>query len=220
MKNPKPIIPDPEENGSTDERKGNDSNDNWRDDDLPEDPFDLANLRLSQDYLSGAGAKKIILTVPVRKPSKEWFIRTHHDPAYRIETAVIEIKEDSEIYLVSQNLRPELAAESTFGLRALFTAMNRNGDLFIWPIRIPGSDGRLDDWNKSALEAALLAREHWIRLVANRSLGAYDVYPASADWPDPNWTDYPFQELLRIAFKDKYIQSMDHPVLKRLRGEA
>jgi hypothetical protein len=26
-------------------------------------------------------------------------------------------------------------------------------------------------------------------------------------------------EILRIAFKDRYIDSMDHPVLRKLRGE-
>src|SRR5271166_3792977 len=53
------------------------------------DPFDPARLRLSQDYLAAAGVKKLLTTVPVRKPSKEWFVRCHPDPAYRIETCVI-----------------------------------------------------------------------------------------------------------------------------------
>jgi hypothetical protein len=30
----------------------------------------------------------------------------------------------------------------------------------------------------------------------------------------------PFSKLLEIAFRDKFIRDMEHPVLKRLRGEA
>src|SRR4051794_23014226 len=37
------------------------------------DPFDLASLRLSQDFASAAGVKRLITTIPVKKPSKEWF---------------------------------------------------------------------------------------------------------------------------------------------------
>jgi hypothetical protein len=64
-----------------------------------------------------------------------------------------------------------------------------------------------------------MAKTKWMRLVANMSMGAYDLYEASDLLPEPEWPDLPFSEILRIAFKDKYIDEMDHPVLKRLRGE-
>ena len=83
------------------------------------DPFDLDSLRLSQDFASAVGVKRLIKTVPVKKPSKEWFVRTHPDPAYRLQTAVLELKEDRETYLVSPGLWPELAAETTFSPRLL-----------------------------------------------------------------------------------------------------
>ena len=57
------------------------------------DPFDLASLRLSQDFASAVGVKKLVTTIPVKKPSKEWFVRTHPDPDYRLQTAVLELKE-------------------------------------------------------------------------------------------------------------------------------
>jgi len=41
------------------------------------DPFDVARLTLSQDFQSAAGVKQVLNTIPVRKPSKEWFVRTH-----------------------------------------------------------------------------------------------------------------------------------------------
>jgi len=186
----------------------------------PPDPFDISRLRLSQDFVAAAGVKKILNTVPVRKPSKEWFVQTHPDESYRLQTCVVELKEDSETYLVDQSLWHDLASESTFSPRALITTINRQGVLFLWPIRLPGSDGRLDEWSRSAMEAATHAAGKWVRVQANMSLGAYEMYEAAGQWAGPDWPDMPFQDLLRIAFKDRFITNYDHPVLKRLRGEA
>ena len=184
------------------------------------DPFDPARLRLSQDFISAAGVKKVLNTVPVRKPSKETFVMTHPKAEYRIQTCVIELKEDSETYLVDPSLWSELIGETTFSPRALFTAMNRQGVLFLWPVRLPGADGRLDDWSRSAMEAAQHAQGKWVRVTANMSLGAYELYEAAGQWSAPEWPDIPFQQILKIAFKDHFIDTMDHPILRRLRGEA
>ena len=101
------------------------------------DPFDPASLRLSQSFAASLGVKKALLAVPVRKPDKSWFVRVHPDETYRLQTAVIELKEDRETYLVAAPLWPSLATEATFSPRALFAAMNRQGVVFLWPIRLP-----------------------------------------------------------------------------------
>lgn len=188
---------------------------------MPEpDPFDLASLRISQDYASAVGVKRLITTVPVRKPSKEWFVRTHPDPAYRLQTAVVELKEDRETYLVSPHLWPELTSEATFSPRLLVTSMSRHGDLFVWPIRLPGADGKIDTWSRSAMDAADEAKSRWVRVSANMGIGAYDVAVASAQVAEPSWPSMPFQEIIKIAFRDKMISDWNHPVLQRLRGEV
>ena len=102
----------------------------------------------------------------------------------------------------------------------LYTVINRQGVLMLWPIRLPGADGRHNEWHRSALEAAEIAKKQWIRLRANMSLGVYEVTYVVADFPEPKWPDTTFQEIFRIAFKDRFISSLDHPVLRRLRGEA
>jgi hypothetical protein len=50
------------------------------------------------------------------------------------------------------------------------------------------------------------------------SLGAYEVFVATASIPDPTWPELPFAEILRIAFQDRIIDKPDHAVVKRLRG--
>jgi hypothetical protein len=51
------------------------------------------------------------------------------------------------------------------------------------------------------------------------ALGAYDVFEATATLPEPQWPDQSFQELLKVGFKDRQIDSLDHPVIRKLRGE-
>jgi hypothetical protein len=187
----------------------------------PPDPFDPASLRLSQDLGAGLGVKKALLSVPVRKPANSWFVRVHPSEDYRLQTAVVELKEDrNEVYLVLSALWPDLATEATFSPRVLFTAVNRQGVLFIWPIRLPRADGRADEWSRTALEAADRATKGWVRVAANMALGAYDVFEAGGQLGEPDWPAVPFRDLLRIAFRDRFIDSRDHPVLRRLRGEA
>jgi hypothetical protein len=183
------------------------------------DPFDPESLRLPQDFSAALGVKKALLTVPIRRPAREWFIRVHPDPQYHLQTAVIELKEVGELYLVSQHLWPDLAGESTFTTKMLFLAINRQQVLFFWPVRLPGTDGRVDTWSKSALEAAQMAMHSWVRVTPDQSLGAYNVF--YADHPrDPVWPELSMQELLRIAFKDRYVDTLDHIILRQLRGEV
>jgi hypothetical protein len=180
------------------------------------DPFDLDSLRLTQDFAGSVGVKKALTTIPVRRPDRQWFIRVHPDPAYRLETTVVELKEDGETYLIASNLRAELPGEIVS--KVLLTAVTRQGNVFLWPVRMPDEMGKLDEWNRSAFEATKLAEKQWIRLVANRSLGAYETYVATGDLPDPEWPEKSFQELVRIAFRDRFIDALEHPVVQRLRG--
>jgi hypothetical protein len=184
------------------------------------DPFDPAALRLTQDFGAGLGIKKALLSIPVRKPANSWWVRVHPSNSYRMETFVIELKEDREIYLVARELWTDLATEATFSPRALFTAINRQGVLFIWPVRLPGPDGKTDEWSRTALEAADMAAKGWVRLAANMSLGAYDVLQAGGQLGEPVWPQEPLADLLRIGFRDRYINTLDHPVVRRLRGEV
>jgi len=144
----------------------------------------------------------------------------HPGEAYRVETAVLELKEDRDVYLVTPDLWSHLATEATFSPRALFTAINRQGVVFLWPIRLPGPDGRTDEWSRSALEAATMAMRGWARVVANMPLGAYEVFQATGDLPEPEWPEQSFRDLLQIAFRDRLVSTLEHPVLKRLRGEV
>jgi hypothetical protein len=181
-------------------------------------PFDPERLRISLDLTEGVGVKKIINTVPVRKPDKQDFIRVHADEAFRLAVAVIDLRADRETFLVVPDIVRDIPGE--YAMVTIFTCINRAGVVFLWPVRLPSSDGRQSDWARSEAEAAEMAMRRWVRIKANTNLGAYEVYEASSTIPDPEWPELSFSQMLTIAFKGRLVDSFGHPVLKRLRGEA
>ena len=181
------------------------------------DPFDPANLRLSQSFTETVGVKKLLTTVPVRKPSPQEFVRVHPSSEYRENFPIIELKDDREEFIVTTALVPELAGE--FVTKTLYLAINRQGTPFFWPVRLPSPDGKDMNWWRSAREAAAFAMSHWIRTKANMSLGAYEIYRAESAMSEPEWPPLGFWDLIKIAFRDHLIDRIDHPVIKRLRGQ-
>lgn len=133
-----------------------------------------------------------------------------------METAILEFKDERESYLVDPTLWPELPGELV--PMVLFTAINRQGVVFLWPVRLPGEDGRSNPWHHSAIEGATKAMTGWVRITSNMDLGAYELFEATGKLPPPAWPDTTFQALLEIAFKDQYIRTLDHEVLRRLQG--
>lgn len=179
--------------------------------------IDLNAMRLTQNFGASAGVKKIITTIPVRKPSNQAFVRVRTGDEWRMPVAVLQLKDDGECYLVMPQLFGELAQEAR--PKMLYTGVTRDGNLFLWPINMPGEDGRLDAWSQSAHSAAQMAETSWVRLVANRTVGAYDVMEATNLLEEPSWSELTFGEMVNLGFKGKVIDSLDHPIVKRLRGE-
>ena len=179
------------------------------------DPFDPARLRLDP-AAELVGIKRVIANIPIRRPKRQEFIRVHPDPAYRVDTAILDLEEDGDSYMVAPELRAELGDE----LKAvtLFTTINRAGGVFLWPVRLPDATGRRSPWAESARRGAELAMRSWMRISANRAAGEYDLFEAAAALPEPEWPELTFRELLRLAFREAMIDSIDHPAVRRLRG--
>jgi hypothetical protein len=156
----------------------------------PPDPFDPANLRLDQSFTETVAVKKLLTTIPVRRPGRQTFFRVHPDPEYRDTFPIIDLKDDREEYIVARALVPELASEIV--LKQLCLAITRQGVVFFLPLRLPSPDG----------------------------LGAYEAWMAADNLSEPEWPELNFWDLIKIAFKDYLITDLNHPVVKRLRGLA
>ena len=186
---------------------------------VPPDPFDPASLRVSANYAEGLGVKKVLTTIPVRKPNKtEWF-RVRPGEEYRIDTTVFETEGvDRATYLVVEGLREEVG--SSLSVVQLLWCTNLAGDQFIWRIKLPNADGRTNPWSESAIHASAAAEKRWCRLVPNMGAGCYDLYQTDSQWSEPTWSDLSLREVLELAFRGRVIDTADHVLLKELRGEA
>src|SRR5262249_37140744 len=91
----------------------------------PLDPFDPQNLRLSQPFTERVGVKKLLTTIPVRKPGPQDFVRVHPAAEYRENFPIIELRDDREEYIVTNALVPELTGELV--TKTLYTTINRQG---------------------------------------------------------------------------------------------
>jgi hypothetical protein len=179
---------------------------------------DLSALRLSDTDAAGlTGARELLSHVPVRKPNRHEFFRVHPDPAMSLSTTVFTDEEEGETFFVTPAMRAALISDAKPVL--LVTAVTRQGVVMIFPVKLP-MDGRINSWHETAREAAELAKTGWIRMVADMQLGAYRIYQAEGELPDPVWPEQSFRELLEIAFKGRIIDHEDHPVVRRLRGLA
>jgi hypothetical protein len=47
----------------------------------------------------------------------------------------------------------------------------------------------------------------------------HEIFTSEHPIPEPEWPDLSFQELFTIAFRDRVIRDLGHPVVKQLRGQ-
>lgn len=160
-------------------------------------------------------SKERLSRVPVQKPNRKDFVRVRDDEARMCPAFVYEDKEDRSTYLIAPELLHAFGGDAT--PVNLVEAINRQNVTFIWPLKV-AAEGGVGTWQDSALIGANSAKTKWVRLAADMSLGAYRIFEAQGELSEPTWLDKPFQELLEIAFKGRFIDHEDHPVLRRLQG--
>jgi hypothetical protein len=185
------------------------------------DPFDAKALRLPPAFEHNAGVRKVISTIPVRRPHDQEWIRVHPGEDFSGNFGVIILKDDNEYYLLHPNLVASYENEMT--RVRIFVCMSMSKVLFLWPAKLPGSGHKnADSWNNSAIEAAEAAMKRKLRIKSNRALGAYEHF--FSDNPmtpenDPEWPDLTYSEMLRIGFAKpgRFIDSHNHEVIRLLR---
>jgi hypothetical protein len=178
----------------------------------------LDALRLSADAAAVVGTSEILSHVPVRKPNRHEFFRTRPEPEFWFDTGVFEDREERETFFVTPRMREALVGEIKPVL--LVPTITRQGVLILWPLKLPTEGQRHSGWTETAREAAELAKTKWVRLVADMGLGGYRIYQAQGELSEPEWPDKPLPEILQIAFRDRIVDSENHPVVRRLRGLA
>lgn len=178
--------------------------------------IDFGAMRLEANYGATLGVKKLLTNVPVGKPKKANFFRSHPAEDMTYPAMLLEQKDSNESYLVL----PEVAQEIIELVRRMemHVAIDRHNNISLIPVPLPGEDGNRNPWHESLAQAVQLSKDKWLRISANMSLGGYDVFVAEATLPDPEWPEYSMETLLEVAFRGKVITSLEHPIVQSLLG--
>jgi hypothetical protein len=183
----------------------------------PVNPFSREALRLDNNYGSLLKTEDHQHSIPVDKPPAEVWFRVNPDPDFVFDTFLLHLKNgaDRGAYQISADVLPLLVGERQIKPMRLVLVIDRQGELRLWPLRLPGQDGREDGWMSSALEIAEQAKHRWTRMFAGAS--AFKSQTTRADIPEPIWPSKTFDEWLNLAFAKRRIASVDDPILRRLR---
>jgi hypothetical protein len=186
--------------------------------------LDPARFVVRQDHLATGGTQKITTTIRVDKPASTAWVWTPANQALRQVTAVLcdkglDQRSSSNWYLLAPEIFNQLGVGRGVRLVELVTYVDRHGNLGLWPVSIPQDDGRANTWVESARMIIDEHSETWVNVAANMTLGAYEARTPMTQLAPPPPIELTFAKILTIAFRGKVIDSMDHPLLRELRGE-
>lgn len=179
--------------------------------------IDIDALRLTPTLSDELMGEEMKSPIEARKPGKQTFFRIHPDAAYKLDTALLWVEDETRWFLPSPAMMQHLGEELT--LVRIVTCIDLYGDIFLWPVKLPSSEGRASNWHLSALAAAEQATSRWTRLTADMKRQRYRVFLGGPDLPEPEWPERSFSEMINEAFAEYHITSADHPIVKKLRGK-
>ena len=179
---------------------------------------DLKSVRLPTNYGATLGVKKLLTTIPVGKPKKPQFFRTHQSEDMVFPTMILENKEAQETYIVY----PEVAQVISELVRPviLHAAIDRQNNVSLIPVPLPGDSGTRHPTHESLAQAVEHAKLKWIRINFNKHNSGYDIYEAAAVLAEPEWPSGDIDSFVQVAFRGKIIASLDHPVIVAHLGKA
>lgn len=185
--------------------------------------FNLDNLRLDSAPIPSV---KLYTVVPVRKPDNLEFFQTREGWYFQTMTLLVREGFNEIRYMVDNSLWELLSLE----LRKIeyYAAINTGGTIFLIPVTILERGNR---WISSLLDTINLAKTKWVRAVTNSDLGAYETVSALEDLGEAAWpltvvnrnketVEFTMEFLLHTAFFGRYIDSVDHPIIKKLLGQT
>ncbi len=165
--------------------------------------LDVKSLRLPANYGATLGVKKLLTTVSVGKPEKSRFFRSHPCSEMTFMAMLLEQKKSRESYVVNPNVAQ--AISELVRPVILHAAIDRQNNVFLIPVPLPGEAGTRNSWHESMAQAVELARLKWLRITANMDGGAYDVFEATGALPEPEWPAHGIDALIEVAFRGKCV---------------
>jgi hypothetical protein len=181
-----------------------------------DDEIDLEEFRIHQDF-TGVQVRGEMTFVPVQKPnSQDWVFIPSKNTVEWTTVPLLELKQKREFYLVSPAVAASLDGDVT--TRLLVPYADKEGGLFLWPIRLSDARGDLNSWVASAIRVVNDYNDRWIRIKARLNAGCYEVFEAPTVSPAPIWPTDGIKFFVNRAFKGKIITFLEHPIIRQLKG--
>jgi len=183
-------------------------------------PFaDLASLNLGASYVDdGIKVRRKLLTMPMGSPDKRQFFRAiRESQAFiaRIYARPVPGELQPVLYFVAQALYGDASLGRVLKTVQLVRCVYYGTHApFLWAI----SAGQRDNaWSRTGLEVAAAAEERFVRCVPNGRDGYAIEYPEQ-NLGEPSWPELSQSEWYDLAFKGRFIDSLDHEAIRELRG--
>jgi hypothetical protein len=187
------------------------------------DEIDLAAITIRSNHIAKGATRQILNEVPVGRPGNSDWVWVFYDPAYRLECAVYEPKSTTSTskgrtHLVTPAVVEKMKFERGIRNVEIFTFVDRHGNLGLWPVGFPNEE-RENAWIDSARDAAINHAGKWINIRSDLTANRYLLSEPISPLPAPAAPALPLSKLLAIAFKGRVIDSVDHPLMRELRGD-
>ena len=183
-----------------------------------DDEFSPENLRLLNKIDLRDLVTAELVELSARKPKKDEWFRVH--PDYQQQGGILEIDSENKVFWVSKKMQSQVAHDPCFTFRLCVLVVTRQGVPFIWPVKTDvEAGGSGDRYVRIPFAAMTHGREKWTRLYWSQDRREHQI--ETSDLLDaPKFPDKPFSELLKLAFKDAVISTVDHPAILNLKGKA
>lgn len=163
-----------------------------------------------------------VLTYPFRKiPKSDTFWRVH--PEHRATVRMVESQDEIDgHYVVHERIWravPELRSKAAKAkICDLYLATSLQGAVIVWFAQRHDGVGKVPASIATRLAAIERAKTEWTQTYWDGSSGYRTRTPVDAQ-DEPTWPDEPFAVIVPKAVKDVFIDTLDHPYVKKIRGE-
>lgn len=172
----------------------------------------LASLRIKP--MSEAVTEELVQPIKIRKSLPVEFFQSH--PKFSLEVhGFNNLFGEKNLHILTPQIAEDFDEDSK--IISLHLCKNKNGDFFFYPL-VHGKYGS-NPWYESAHEGLVRARSKWVRIFSGN--GQHNVKIANNSSEIVDWTDVEdkIESMLTEAIKPILIESHNHLVIKRLKGE-
>ena len=159
--------------------------------------------------------ERLVNYVEIRKPQKGAFFRVRvGDINIHKEMGFLEDADQwGTFYIVTPQIFNGFRRDCF--MANLVTAIDMQDNVFLWPLKsVKNGPGKA--WSESARAVAYQAESEWLKICS--ASNHYYAEKLERNFKGPEWPNKNISELIQIAAKNMFINSVDHPIIKKIQG--